>query len=124
MTGVQNGSPVSLIASGGYGSDDNSIFPFPYTGVQLDKNGLSFSAGGLDYKLFAYTLPGKTNTYTECVSNVALTCIGSDVNNGAAVSSLSITPEPASIALVGTLAVAMLSLRRRRSSKLEKSTRV
>src|SRR5215469_1850530 len=103
MNGTQNGLPVSLIASGGYGSDDNSIFPFPYTGVQLDSHGLSFSAGGLDYKLFAYTLPGNTNTYTECVSNVAITCIGSDVNKGAAVSSLSITPEPASIALVGTL---------------------
>jgi hypothetical protein len=118
MTGTQNGLPVSLIASGGYGSDDNSIFPFPYTGIQLDSHGLSFSAGGLDYKLFAYTLPGNTNTYTECVSNVAITCIGSDVNNGIAVGSLSITPEPASIALVATMALAILSLLRRRSSRL------
>lgn len=124
MTGSQNGSPVTLEPQNGYGNDDNSIYPIPYTGVQLDVSGLTFEAGGLDYKLFAYTLPGNTNTYTECASNVATTCIGSDRNNGLAVSSLAITPEPASIALVGTLAVAILSLRRRRSSKLERSTRV
>jgi hypothetical protein len=118
LTGTQDGTSISLLGSGVYGDNDNAIF-VPGTPGQLDFPGLAFTDGIFDYNLFLYTLPGNTNTYTECRSNVATTCVGSDVNNGIPVTTLTITPatstvpEPATVLLLATAALGAFVLRRR-----------
>jgi hypothetical protein len=118
MTGAQNGSAVSLLDQGVYGFNDNAIFPF--LAIQLDIDGLGFSAGGVNFNLFAFTLLGNTNTYTECSSAVTI-CIGDDeINkNALAVTTLAITPvpEPTSVALLGAMALGVVHLLRRRFSR-------
>jgi len=119
ITGNQNGS--SIVGLANYGDNDNAIF-FPAT-VQLDFFGLAFKVGSTDYNLFAYTLPGNTNVYTECSSAVALSCTGGDVNNGLPVTSLSITPatsavpEPTSIGLLCPALLGALGLLRRKTAR-------
>jgi hypothetical protein len=121
LSGTQNGSSISLLAPGAYGGNDNEIF-VPGTPDQLDFPGFGFTDGTFDYNLFAYTLPGDTNTYTECRSDVATVCSGGDVNNGIAVATLSITPavssvpEPGSVILLITVAIGAAVLQRRRST--------
>jgi hypothetical protein len=121
LSGIQNGSSISLLPPHAYGNNDNEIFVPPGIGL-FDFAGLGFTDGSLDYNLFFYTLPGNTNSYTECRSDVATTCELGDVNNGIAVARLNITPavssapEPGSVILLITVAIGTIALHRWRSA--------
>jgi hypothetical protein len=121
LSGTQAGAPISLLAVGVYGDNDNEIF-VPGSPDQLDFDGFGFADLTFDYNLFSHPLPGNTNTYTECRSDVATTCTGGDVDNGIAVTSLSITPavgavpEPGSVVLLITVAAGIVIRQRRRSA--------
>ena len=117
ISGTQNGSPILGLAT--YGDNDNEIFPSAT--IQLNYAGLAFAVGSTDFNLFAYTLPGDTNVYTECSSLVATTCTGGNVDDGLPVTSLNVTgatsavPEPTSGGLLGLMLLAALDLLRRKT---------
>jgi hypothetical protein len=50
-TGTIDGSPLTLIAPGGFDHNDNIVF-FPPSPVFLDFQGIAYAAGGGDYNLF------------------------------------------------------------------------
>ena len=122
LSGTQNGSSISLIAPGVYGSNDNEIFQPPNTNL-LDLAGLGFTDGTFDYNLFLYTKPAQTDPYTECRSDQTVCESTTDFNtSGLSVDTLSITPqtspvpEPMSAALLATAALTVLSFSRRRTA--------
>ena len=115
VSGEQNGETISALlppypASGNYGGNGNQIYYPGYGSAdqQVDVMGLAFSAGAYDYNLWYYP-PG----YWECSSSVTLGC---GEGNSLAVTSLEITPvatpEPGSMFLLGSGALAVL-LRRK-----------
>jgi len=122
LTGTQGVDPITLLPVGAYGANDNLIFQPPsYTNL-VDFAGFGFTDGSFNYNIFFHTLPNQTNTYTECRSDVATVCSGSDVNNGLALTSLTITPETSTVPEPATLSLAGLGLagigflRRRRAA--------
>jgi len=78
---TQNGLAITLLGPGGYGPNDNLIFPaFPL--ALVDNNGFSFTDGTNGYNIFlpiqsiidqTHAIP---NTYYECNSATGSTCIG------------------------------------------------
>ncbi len=122
LSGTQNGSSISLIAPGAYGSNDNEIFQPPNTNL-LDLAGLGFTDGALDYNLFLYTRPGQSDPYTECRSDQTDCQSAPEFDRaGLSVDSLTITPEtspvpePMSVALLATAALTALGFSRRRKA--------
>jgi hypothetical protein len=97
LLGTQNSSPMTLLAPGVYGANDNDIFtaapPF------LDVLGVSFSLpGGTDYNVY---FDSGLSEYLECNSvddGVCYTGSGVPVTSG----SLSLAPEPGTLVLFGT----------------------
>jgi hypothetical protein len=122
LSGTQNGSSISLLAPGTYGSNDNDIFQPPNTNL-LDLAGLSFTDATFSYNLFLFTRAGQSNPYTECRSDQTVCETEDDFNNlGLSVDTLTITPEtspvpePMSVALLATAALTALGFRRRRTA--------
>jgi len=119
--GVQNGLPITLLPVNAYGLNDNEIYQPPNTDL-LDLLGFAFSDGTNDYNLFLWTIPGDGNTYTECSSAVTGVngCLDTaDFNISLPVTTLSITPtpEPTSVALLGVAVLGAVALRRRKSAR-------
>lgn len=111
MTGTQNGSAVSLLPPGTVGGNDNEIFP---SARLLDSNGLSFTAGGTSFNVFDAVPGAATPVFDECDASTG-GCLA--INTLTITPATSAVPEPVSIALVGTMALALIGIRRRRSSR-------
>jgi hypothetical protein len=97
ISGAQNGSAMTLLGVGAYGSNDNLIFTTP---PYLDVAGVSFSVmmGGVDYNVY---YDAGLAEYLECSSAVYSICYEGD---GVTLTSFALapTPEPGSMLLFGT----------------------
>lgn len=95
LTGTQNGMAMTLLTPLTFGMNDNDLFsssPF------LDLSGLGFSVGSTDYNVY---FDSSLDEYFECNNSASSTCpagSGTQITFG----SLSATPEPGSLLLLGT----------------------
>jgi hypothetical protein len=88
-TGTVDGSTITGLS--GYGDADNQLFePSPY----VDRSGISFVAGGLDYNIFTNYVSQSGAVYGLCVSSVEPSCTGGEANN-APVATLTLSPTSA-----------------------------
>ena len=96
ITGTQNGDAVTLLAPGAFGTDDNELFPAsPF----LDDNGIGFAVAGDGYSNLYYDGPNSSDFDRLCTDSEY--CLGSHPGIQAAVT-LTPTPEPSSLILLGT----------------------
>ena len=102
---TQGGSAITLVNPGGYGGNDNFIFP-SYPAALTDNNGFSFTDGVNDYDIFLpiQSITDQTgaipNTYYECTSAQS-DCVGCPAPTCASpIAYLSVTPAPVAVALL------------------------
>lgn len=108
ISGMQNGSVMTLLAPGGFAGNDNHIFSSqPY----LDLAGLAFSLSGATTDYNIYYNPG-TGTYLECNSLSPCTNgVGTKLTFG---SLTEVTPEPGSLILLGSGLIGLAGVARRK----------
>ena len=95
INGMQNSMAITLLAPGTYGDNDNNVFS---SGPALDVHGLGFSIGSTDYNIY---YDASLSAYFECssaVTNCHAAGDGTQLTSG----SLTATPEPSSLLLLGT----------------------
>jgi hypothetical protein len=96
ITGTQNGDAVSLLAPVAYGTNDNELFP---TSPFLDDNGIAFAVAGDGYSNLYYDGPDSSDVDRLCTDSEY--CLGSHPGSVATVT-ITPTPEPSSLVLLGT----------------------
>jgi hypothetical protein len=131
MSGTFNGQTVGLLATGAYAGNNNQVFypdtGSPPAGVQLDFNGLGFTANGSFYNV--YYDPNSTGTYSCGVVGYCLVGPGSSsdpvgANDPTQVVDFSlttgtVTPLPAALPLfaTGLAGIGLLGWRRKRKAQ-------
>jgi len=92
-TGTVDGSTITGLS--GYGAADNQLFE---TSPYVDRSGISFVAGGLDYNIFTNYVGQSGPVYGLCVSSVEPSCTGGEADNSPVatftLSPASAAPEP------------------------------
>ncbi len=119
LSGTQDGLPISLVAPGVYGANDNEIYQPPDFPYVVDRAGLDFTDSTNIYNVFDNNVSVVPPVYHECSSAVESNC--SAQADDAATITLSITPpstvpEPASVGPVGLVLVLAVAVLLRRKS--------
>jgi hypothetical protein len=93
LTGIQDGSPIGLLGTGAYGSNDNRLY-FPPTELLFDSSGIAFADGSSN----RYNIYDNGGLYYECIStSTNCEALGSGLKLGSL--KITETPEPSTILL-------------------------
>ena len=105
ISGTRNGQVMTLLAPNAFDGNDNLLFPnTPF----LDFNGFSFEAGGIDYNVYFNSIAccgGSQSYYETSIPGV----LGPQITFSAIQ-----TTEPSSLMLLGSSALGVLSVFRRK----------
>lgn len=98
INGMQNGAAMTLLAPGGFGGNDNSIFS---TQPFVDGSGIAFSlaGGSTDYNIYYY--PALKQSF-ECNSTQGVCNFGVGTPITGSVTLVATVPEPGSLMLLGS----------------------